>query len=73
MKIYIIMGSTRPERKNEAITQWLYSLAKHHESKDITFEIIDLRDYPLPFYNEPVGASDDSLYLECSFRLWRVD
>lgn len=54
--IQIIMGSTRPGRKSEAIAKWLQGVIKARKEAEVTFELIDLRDYPLPFYNEPVGA-----------------
>src|SRR6476619_6316239 len=54
MKILIILGSTRPERKSEAIGTWISTIASKYT--EATFELVDLRDYPLPFYNEPVGA-----------------
>src|SRR5688572_27693303 len=55
LKIQIIIGSTRPNRFSETPAKWLYEIAKTR--KDIKFELIDLRDYPLPFYNEPKSPS----------------
>lgn len=46
----IIMGSTRPHRFNEKPTQWIYEVAL--KKPNIHVEILDLRDYPLPFYAE---------------------
>jgi NAD(P)H-dependent FMN reductase len=50
MKILIIIGTTRPNRFSEKPAEWIHALAKNR--KEITWEIADLRDYPLPFYNE---------------------
>ncbi len=55
IKISIIIGSTRPNRFSEKPAQWMYEIAK--QRTDIEVELLDLRDYPMPFYNEPVGAS----------------
>lgn len=55
MKIQIIMGSTRQNRFSEKPARWLYELAKTRT--DFETELLDLRDYPLPFYNEPVPPS----------------
>lgn len=50
-KIQIIIGSTREKRRSESVANWIYDLAR--EIEGIEFEIVDLRDYPLPFYQEP--------------------
>ncbi len=50
MKIQIIIGSVRKGRRAEAVAKWIYSLAG--EIKDVEFELVDLKDYPLPFYEE---------------------
>jgi NAD(P)H-dependent FMN reductase len=51
LKIQIIIGSTREGRRSESVAKWLYSVAR--KRSDAQFELVDLRDYPLPFYNEP--------------------
>ena len=50
--ILIILGSTRQGRKGEAVAHWF----KQHASqrKEATFELVDLRDWPLPFLDAPV-------------------
>lgn len=50
MKILIIIGSTRPNRFSEKPASWIYSIAK--KRKDLDVELVDLRDFPLPFFNE---------------------
>jgi NAD(P)H-dependent FMN reductase len=49
-RIGIIMSTTRPGRFADIPTQWLFNIAK--ERDDAEFEIVDLRDYPMPFFEE---------------------
>ncbi len=53
--ISIIVGSTRPNRFSEKPAQWIFELAQ--KRSDMTTELLDLRDYPLPFYDEPTSPS----------------
>jgi NAD(P)H-dependent FMN reductase len=52
LKIGIIVGSTRPGRKAEAVAQWAFNLLKSR--KDAEFEIVDVADYNLPLLDEPM-------------------
>lgn len=54
MKIQVILGSTRPNRKSEIVGKWVLSQISENEQAEI--ELIDLRDWPLPFYNEVSGV-----------------
>ncbi|WP_404403159.1 NADPH-dependent FMN reductase [Pelagibacterium halotolerans] len=49
-KIGIIISSTRDTRFADKPAQWILDLAK--QRGDIEAELIDLRDYDLPFFNE---------------------
>ncbi|MBW6419863.1 NAD(P)H-dependent oxidoreductase [Rhizobium sp. XQZ8] len=49
-KIAIIITSTRDVRFGEKPAQWIYDTASKRD--DMDFEIVDLRDFPLPFFNE---------------------
>ena len=49
-KIGIIMSTTRPGRFADIPTNWLFNIAKVRTDAD--FEIVDLRDYPMPFFEE---------------------
>ena len=49
-RIGIIIGSTRESRFGEKPAHWIYELAR--QRTDLSFELIDLRDHPLPFFNE---------------------
>src|SRR5258708_11259062 len=54
MKIIIIIGTTRQKRFSEKAASYIFEEAK---KKDIDVELVDLREYPLPFYDEPVSPS----------------
>ena len=55
IKIGIILGSTRPNRNGEQVARWVYEVASRRE--DAEYELVDLRDYPLPHLDEPVSPS----------------
>ena len=55
LRIGILVGSTRPGRKAETVAQWIYEIAK--KRTDATFEIVDLKDYPLPLLDDPIPPS----------------
>jgi NAD(P)H-dependent FMN reductase len=48
--IAIIIGSTRDTRFADKPAQWLLETAQ--ERGDMTFELVDLRDFDLPLFNE---------------------
>jgi NAD(P)H-dependent FMN reductase len=54
-KIGIILGSTRPNRNGEQVAKWVLEIASNRD--DAEFELVDLRDYPLPHLDEPLPAS----------------
>jgi len=51
-RIGIILGSTRPNRNGEQVAKWVYEIASRRG--DAEFELVDLRDYPLPHLDEPM-------------------
>lgn len=55
MKIQIILGSTRKGRFSEKIAAWVMEQVKN--IPEIEFELLDLRQYPLPFFDEPISPS----------------
>jgi NAD(P)H-dependent FMN reductase len=55
LKLAIVLGSTRPGRKGEAVANWVLGKAKERPNAD--YELIDLVDYPLPHLDEAVPAS----------------
>jgi NAD(P)H-dependent FMN reductase len=54
-KIAIIVGSTRSARFADVPTQWIAKIAKSHA--DINVEVVDLRDFPLPFFDEVASSA----------------
>jgi NAD(P)H-dependent FMN reductase len=49
--IHVIIGSTRPARFGEKPARWV---AEHLAARgDLNVELVDLRDYPLPFFALP--------------------
>ncbi|MFB9950813.1 NADPH-dependent FMN reductase [Rhizobium puerariae] len=54
-KIGIIVGTTRPNRFADKPVEWLKSLADRRD--DLDFEVVDLRDYPMPLFEEPVSPA----------------
>ena len=55
LKIAIIVGSTRPGRKADAVAAWVHGIAK--QRTDAEFEIVDIKDYNLPLLDEPIPPS----------------
>ena len=49
-RIGIIIGSTREGRFGDKPAHWIHEIAK--QRTDLDAELIDLRDHPLPFFNE---------------------
>jgi NAD(P)H-dependent FMN reductase len=52
VRIAIIMGSTRPGRKAEAVAKWVYEIARMRS--DAEFELVDIKDFKLPLLDEPM-------------------
>jgi len=52
-RIGIVIGSTREGRFGEKPAHWIHEIAK--QRTDLAFELIDLRDHPLPFFNETMS------------------
>ncbi len=57
MKIGVILGSTRKVRRGERVAKWL--MANLPKINNVEYELLDLLDYPLPFFDEE--KSPDSL------------
>jgi NAD(P)H-dependent FMN reductase len=56
-KIQIIVGSTRPSRAADKVIPWVVDRALRHADLDV--EVIDLRDWPLPIFQEHAGSIGD--------------
>ena len=55
LRVKIILGSTRPNRFSEQAGKWI--LEEAGKIAGISAEVLDLRDYAMPFFNEPVSPS----------------
>ncbi len=51
LNIQVILGSTRQGRFGEKPARWIFGELK--KRTDVHAEFIDLRDYKLPFFDEP--------------------
>jgi NAD(P)H-dependent FMN reductase len=51
LKLALIIGSTRPTRFADVPARWVTEAAA--ERSDFTLEVLDLRDFPLPFFDQP--------------------
>ena len=59
IRIAVIVGSTRPGRRAEAVAHWVHEVAGRHAAVTAgvaTAELVDLADYDLPLLDEPVPA-----------------
>jgi len=52
LKIAIVIGSTRPGRKADAVAQWVYDIAR--QRGDAEYEVVDVQAFDLPLLDEPV-------------------
>ena len=51
-KLHIVICSTRPGRVGPSVAQWFHGFALEHDKFDV--ELVDLADFNLPVYDEPV-------------------
>lgn len=51
MKLGIIIGSTRQGRTSDRQAKWILNQAE--KTDGVEAELVDLRDYPMPFFDEP--------------------
>jgi len=52
MSISVIVGSTRQGRFSEKPAQWI--LHQLHKREGIEGRLLDLRDFPMPFFDQPM-------------------
>lgn len=55
LKIGVIIGTSRPGRNGEKVTEWFKSITDTY--RGVEFDYIDLAEVDLPFYDEPVPPS----------------
>ncbi|MBI2046356.1 MAG: NAD(P)H-dependent oxidoreductase [Parcubacteria group bacterium] len=72
VKIKIILGSTRQNRFSDKPGAWIFEETKKKEGVDA--ELLDLRDYPLPFFDEPMSPAmiKDGAYPNEATKKWAL-
>jgi NAD(P)H-dependent FMN reductase len=68
IKIQIIVGSTRPGRKGDAVGEWVLAQAKKRD--DFEVELVDVADYNLPLLDETTPPSMGHPYTKNHTKKW---
>lgn len=68
MLVYIIMGSTRQGRLSEKIAKAVKEIADARQ--EIVTEIIDLRDYQIPFLEDEITPDSRVVFTNDAVRIW---
>jgi NAD(P)H-dependent FMN reductase len=71
LKLKVIIGSTRPGRAADRVVSWIVDRAEIHGGFEV--EVLDLREWPLPFFAEnfqTVGDPRDPTYSDPIVRRW---
>src|SRR5437899_2148389 len=55
LKVGIIAGSTRPNRKSPDVAKWVLEIAR--KRNDAEYELVDIADFQLPLLDEPIPPS----------------
>src|SRR2546429_2985533 len=55
LKVGIIAGSTRPNRKSADVAKWVLEAAR--KRGDAEYELVDIKDFELPLLDEPMPPS----------------
>ena len=55
LRIKVIVGSTREGRFSEKVLPWVEAELKRHH--DVKYEVLDLRDWEMPFFSYPVSPA----------------
>jgi NAD(P)H-dependent FMN reductase len=58
IRVGIIIGSTRPGRKAEAVACWVHDIAA--KRTDAQFELVDIKDFNLPLLDEAKKENEGS-------------
>jgi NAD(P)H-dependent FMN reductase len=70
LKVGLIVGSTRPNRFADIPVTWLVEGASAR--RDLQLAVLDLRDFRLPFLNEPASPmATGGVYSEPAAEAWR--
>ena len=71
LKLALIIGSTRQNRFADIPAKWIVEGAAKRD--DFTLDVLDLREHPLPFFNEPVPVGyTGGKYSEAAAEAWRA-
>src|ERR1700730_11619770 len=65
-RVGIVISTTREGRFGDKPAVWIHDLAAARN--DLEVELIDLRDYPMPFFNEPASPAYIPPNKECARR-----
>ena len=71
LALKLIIGSTRPNRAADLVAPWL--VRRLEASPDLDLEVLDLRDWPLPLFQETaqtIGDVRDPTYSDPVVRRW---
>lgn len=69
MKLGIIVGTTRQNRKTPQQAKWVQQTASLLDG--IKAELIDLKDYPMPFFDEPISPRyNPNRKIDLTAQLW---
>ena len=53
MKLAVILGTVREGRMTERLAKWV--VASANKAKGVEAELVDLKDFPMPFFDEPAS------------------
>ncbi len=70
LNLKIILGSTRQARFSEKLVPWLKETAA--KNADLNVEVLDLRDFPMPFYDQPGSPAQvaNGEYPDATVKQW---
>lgn len=69
LNVGLIVGSTRPNRFADRPLQWIVNAAQSR--RDLRLTVLDLREFELPFFNEPVPPSfTGGIYTDPKAQAW---
>jgi len=57
LKVGIVTGSTRPNRKSPDVAKWVLDIAR--KRGDAEYELVDIKDFELPLLDEPIPPAMD--------------
>ena len=57
LKLQVIVGSTREGRNADSVCRWFLPVTRAHDAFEV--EVLDLRDWPLPFFQETIATVGD--------------